>query len=476
MEKFSMFVNQMDAMVWSMVLVVLCLGVGLYLSLRLKFPQIRLVKEMVKLLTSKEESESGITPFQAFATTVGARVGMGNIAGVASAIFYGGPGSVFWMWMIAVIGAASAFVESALAQAYKVKSPDGEFTGGPAYYIEKGLKCKPYAVVFAVVAFLGPGFLMPGVQINSLVTVFEEAFSVNKILVGAICCIVLGIVVYGSIKRIAHIAEMLAPAMCAVYILAALIIVGLNITKLPGIFLMIIQSAFGVHAVLGGILGSAVSWGVKRGIYSNEAGMGCGAIVSAAAECSHPVKQGLIQSFSIYVDTLFIGTSTALIVLLTGTFDVIDGAGNFLMSQTGGIEAGIKWTQHALMSTFGSWSGKALAIIIVLFVFTSMTGYCYQAESNIRYLTGNSKKAIAIARAVFLVASFLGAIVNADAVWAMGDIGYGLMAWANIIAIALLAPKAVALLKDYEKQKKEGKDPTFDPAEFGIEEETGAWK
>lgn len=476
MEKFSMFVNQMDAIVWSMVLVVLCLGVGLYLSLRLKFPQIRLVKEMVKLLTSKEESESGITPFQAFATTVGARVGMGNIAGVASAIFYGGPGSVFWMWMIAVIGAASAFVESALAQAYKVKSPDGEFTGGPAYYIEKGLKCKPYAVVFAVVAFLGPGFLMPGVQINSLVTVFEEAFSVNKILVGAICCIVLGIVVYGSIKRIAHIAEMLAPAMCAVYILAALIIVGLNITKLPGIFLMIIQSAFGVHAVLGGILGSAVSWGVKRGIYSNEAGMGCGAIVSAAAECSHPVKQGLIQSFSIYVDTLFIGTSTALIVLLTGTFDVIDGAGNFLMSQTGGIETGIKWTQHALMSTFGSWSGKALAIIIVLFVFTSMTGYCYQAESNIRYLTGNSKKAIAIARAVFLVASFLGAIVNADAVWAMGDIGYGLMAWANIIAIALLAPKAVALLKDYEKQKKEGKDPAFDPKEFGIENETGAWK
>lgn len=476
MEKFSMFVNQMDAMVWSMVLVVLCLGVGLYLSLRLKFPQIRLVKEMVKLLTSKEESESGITPFQAFATTVGARVGMGNIAGVASAIFYGGPGSVFWMWMIAVIGAASAFVESALAQAYKVKSPDGEFTGGPAYYIEKGLKCKPYAVVFAVVAFLGPGFLMPGVQINSLVTVFEEAFSINKILVGAVCCIVLGIVVYGSIKRIAHIAEMLAPAMCAIYILAALIIVGLNITKLPGILLMIVQSAFGVHAVLGGILGSAVSWGVKRGIYSNEAGMGCGAIVSAAAECSHPVKQGLIQSFSIYVDTLFIGTSTALIVLLTGTFDVTDGAGNLLMSQTGGIEAGIKWTQYALMSTFGTWSGKVLAIIIVLFVFTSMTGYCYQAESNIRYLIGNSKKAIAIARAVFLVASFLGAIVNADAVWAMGDIGYGLMAWANIIAIALLAPKAVALLKDYEKQKKEGKDPAFDPKEFGIEDETGAWK
>ena len=251
MEKFSVFVNNVDSLVWSMVLVVLCLGVGLYLSIRLKFPQIRLMKEMIHLLMDKEESESGITPFQAFATTVGARVGMGNIAGVASAIFYGGPGSVFWMWMIAAIGAASAFVESALGQAYKVKNPDGEFSGGPAYYIEKGLKCKPYAILFAIVAFLGPGFLMPGVQINSLVTVFEEAFSVNKILVGAICCVILGIVVYGSIKRIAQIAELLAPAMCAVYILAAVVILGLNITKLPGILKMIIQSAFGVHAVLG---------------------------------------------------------------------------------------------------------------------------------------------------------------------------------------------------------------------------------
>ena len=176
------------------------------------------------------------------------------------------------------------------------------------------------------------------------------------------------------------------------------------------------------------------------------------------------------------MDTLFIGTATALIVLLTGTFDVCDGAGNLLLSQTGGIEAGIKWTQHALMNTYGTWSGKVLAIIIVLFVFTSMTGYCYQAEANIRYLTGNSKLAVNICRAVFLAASFFGALVNADAIWSMGDIGYGLMAWANIIAIALLAPKASAILKDYEQQKKEGKNPVFDPAKFGIEDETGAWK
>ncbi|KIR02304.1 Sodium:alanine symporter [Lachnospiraceae bacterium TWA4] len=477
MQQFSDFVSNVDSIVWSMFLVVLCLGVGLYLSIRMKFPQIRLIKEMVRLLLSKEESEHGITPFQAFATTVGARVGMGNIAGVASAIFFGGPGSIFWMWIITLIGAASAYAESALAQAYKIKTSTGEFMGGPAYYIEKGLKSKPYAMIFAVVAFLGPGFLMPGVQINSLVTVFEEAFSVNKIVVGLICCIALAIVVYGSIKRIARLAELLAPFMCLIYIVLALIILGMNITKLPGILVMVVQSAFGIHALFGGIVGSAVSWGVKRGIYSNEAGMGCGAIVSAAAECSHPAKQGLIQSFSIYVDTLFIGTATALMVLLTGTFDVVGpDEKTLLLSQTGGIENGIKWTQHALTNTYGSWAGKLLAVIIVLFVFTSMTGYCYQAEANIRYLTKNSKAAVQIGRAVFILASFAGAVINADAMWSMGDIGYGLMAWANIIAIALLAPKAGALLKDYEEQKKAGKDPTFDPAKFGIEDETGAWK
>lgn len=468
--------TNLDGLVWSMLLVVLCLGVGLYMSLRMRFPQLRLLKEMVRLLTSKEEcADDGITPFQSFATTVGARVGMGNIAGVASAIFYGGPGSVFWMWIIALIGAASAFAESTLAQAYKVRNSDGTYQGGPAYYIEKGLKCKPYAILFAVVAFLGPGLLMPGVQINSLVTVFEEAFSVNKVVVGVICCVILGIVVYGSIQRIAKIAELLAPVMCAAYILFALYILVTNITSLPGVLLTIVQSAFGVHAVFGGILGSAVSWGVKRGIYSNEAGMGCGAIVSAAAECSHPAKQGLIQAFSIYVDTLFVGSATAFIVLLTNTYDVSDGAGGYLLSQTGGLEEGIKWTQYALMNSMGTWTGKVLAIIIVLFVFTSMTGYCYQAESNVRYLTGDSKAAIAIARGIFLLASFMGAVVNADAMWAMGDIGYGLMAWANIIAITLLAPKAAALLKDYEAQKKAGKNPVFHPEEMGIADETGAW-
>ncbi len=473
MEIFTSIVNNLDAWIWSMVLVFLCLGCGLYLSIRMGFPQIRLIGDMVKLLVKGEKSEDGISAFQSFATTVGARVGMGNIAGVATALFAGGPGAIFWMWIIALIGAASAFTEATLAQAYKEKNKNGVFVGGPAYYLEKGLKCKPYAILFAIVAFLGPGLLLPGVQINSLVLVFEEAFGVNKILVGLICCVLLAIVVFGSIKRIARLAELLAPVMCLIYIVLAVIILVTNASKIPGILVMIVQSAFGVHQIFGAIIGAAISWGVKRGIYSNEAGMGCGAIVSAAAECSHPAKQGLIQSFSIYVDTLFVGTATALIIMLTGTFDVAGPDGALLLDQTssivqGGIENGIKWTQYALMGTFGTWCGKLLAIIIVLFVFTSLTGYCYQAESNIGYLTKDNERMIWACRIVFVIASFFGACVNADVIWNMGDIGYGLMAWCNIIAIIIMARPAVNLLKDYERQKKEGKDPVYVPGTVDL--------
>ncbi len=476
MEAFSQFVNQVDSIIWSMALVGLCLGAGLYLSLRLGFPQVRLIVDMIKLLFGDKKSEHGISSFQSFATTVGARVGMGNIAGVATAIFIGGPGSIFWMWMITFIGAASAFTESVLGQAYKIRNSSGVFMGGPAYYIEHGLKCKPYAKLFAVIAALGPGFLLPGVQINSLALVFEEAFAVDRVVVGLVCCAFLAFIIFGSIRRISRLAEILTPFMCLFYMGFACIIMVLEFDKIPTMFYMIVSSAIGWDPLFAGIIGSAVSWGVKRGIYSNEAGMGCGAIVSSAAETSHPAKQGLIQACSIYVDTLVIGTATALIILLTGTYNVSDGNGGLLVNSIGDIEAGIKWAQYALMNTFGTWTGKALAIIIVMFVFTSLTGYCYQAETNIRYLFKRNKTALTAIRVVFVLASFFGCLVNADAIWAVGDIGYGLMGWANIIAIVLLAPKAVAILRDYEKQKKQGKDPVFNPAEFDIEDYTGAWK
>lgn len=475
MQNFTLMVNNLDSLVWSMVLVGLCLGVGLYLTVRLRFVQFRLLKDMVQQLLSDKGSADGISSFQAFATTVGARVGMGNIAGIASAIYYGGPGAIFWMWVITCIGAASAFTESALGQAFKERTAVGTFIGGPSYYLEKCLGSKRYAIVFAVVAALGPGLLMPGVQVNSLVTVFEEAFGVSRLACGLVTCGLLTFVVCGSIMRIARLAEFLAPFMCLIYIGLALGIIGMHFSELPGVLMLIVNSAMGLDPLLGGILGAAISWGVKRGIYSNEAGMGCGAIVSAAAVCSHPAKQGLIQAFSIYVDSLFVGTATALIILLTGSYNVTDGS-MLLIDHVGALESGIKWTQFALVNTYGSWCGKLLAIIIVLFVFTSMTGYCYQAEANVHYLFKNNRLAIHICRAVFVLASFMGCLVEAEAMWAMGDIGYGLLAWANIIAIALLAPTACKLLRDYEEQKAAGLPPVFDPAKCGIEDPTGAWK
>lgn len=476
MAVFTNLMNTVDNIVWCMALVVLCLGAGLYFSLRMKFPQVRLFKEMAKLLVTGEKSESGITPFQAFAATVGSRVGMGNIAGVATAIYFGGPGAIFWMWCIAFIGASSAFIESSLAQAYKVKGKDGEYMGGPAYFIERALHCKPYAILFALVTILGPGMLMPGQHINSIASTFNEAFGINVVIVGAIFVIVLGLVVCGGIKRIGRVAEFMAPFMCVIYVILAIGVIGLNITRVPEVFGLIFSSAFGVNAVFGGIIGSAISWGVKRGIYSNEAGQGSGAIVSAAAECSHPAKQGLVQAFSVYIDTLIVCTASALIILLTGTYNVVGPDGTTMLAENEpGLLYGIRWAQTALMKSYGGWAGKLLAIVIIMFVFTSLMGYYYQAESNIRYLSKENKIALWAVRFIFLISAFSGCVLNGEIIWTMGDIGCGSMAWLNIIAILLLSNKGIALLKDYEEQKKQGRDPAFNPEKFGIDDETHVW-
>lgn len=478
MELFTNAMNNLNSIVWSMALVALCLGAGIWFSTRMKFPQIRLFKDMVKLLVGGKKTEDGITPFQAFASTVGSRVGMGNIAGVATAIFFGGPGAIFWMWVIAFIGAGSAFVESALAQAYKIKDKDGQYLGGPAYTIERGLKCKPYAIAFAIATVLGPGILMPGLHVNSIASTYEEAFGANMIVVAVIFCIVFALVICGGIKRIASVAELMAPVMCVVYVIMGFAVIFINIDRVPATFALIVSSAFGVNQVFGGVLGSAIAWGVKRGIYSNEAGQGSGAIVSSAAECSHPAKQGLVQAFSVYIDTLIVCTTSALIILLTDTFNTV-GPNQKTMIHEGisGVEYGIRWAQNALNRAYtGTWGGKLLAIVIIMFVFTSLMGYYYQAEANIRYLFKGKKTAVWAMRIIFLASAFSGVLVNGQIIWTMGDIGAGMMAWLNIISILLLSNKGFALLKDYEKQKKEGKDPVFHPEEFGIDDETKVWE
>lgn len=464
------FVNWLNNIVWSPALVYLCLGVGLYFSVRTRFLQVRYVGEMVKLTFQGEKSEAGVSSFQALALSLSGRVGTGNIAGVATAIAFGGPGAVFWMWLVAFLGAGSAYVESTLAQIYKTKYK-GQFRGGPAYYIEKGLGIKWYAIIFVMATILATGMLLPGVQANSIAVSLETAFGINTSVSGAILVVVLGLIIFGGVKRIVNVAQVVVPFMAIGYILVACLIVGMNIDKLPGAFMLIIKSAFALESAFGGIIGLAISWGVKRGIYSNEAGQGTGPHAAAAAEVSHPVKQGLVQAFSVYIDTLFVCSATAFMMIITGMYNVFNVSGKgFLVNNLNGAEPGPGYTQAAVESVFPGFGSGFVAISLFFFAFTTIMAYYYIAETNIAYLNREKDRPwmILILKFIFLAVVFYGCVKTAATAWALGDIGVGIMAWVNIIAIILLQKPALLALKDYEKQKKEGRDPVFDPQELGI--------
>src|SRR5690554_5140672 len=322
-QPLDQFLDTLNGLIWSKALIALCLGAGLYFSIRTRFMQLRSVPEMVRLLLSGKSSEAGVSSFQALAMSLSGRVGIGNIAGVATAIAFGGPGAVFWMWVMAFLGASTAFVESTLAQIYKEVDDQGRYRGGPAYYIEKAMGQKWYAWLFAVVTIVAAGFLLPGVQANQIASAAFNAWEMPPTAMAAILVIGLGFIIFGGVKRIAHFAQLVVPFMALAYILMALVIMFLNMAQIPAMFLLIMESAFGVHAGFGAMLGLAVEWGVKRGIYSNEAGQGTGPHHAAAAEVSHPVKQGYVQTFSVYVDTLLVCSATAFMILSTGMYNVV---------------------------------------------------------------------------------------------------------------------------------------------------------
>ncbi|MBO9128846.1 alanine/glycine:cation symporter family protein [Bacillus sp. 165] len=467
----NQIVGFLNDIIWSQALIYLCLGAGLYFSFRTRFLQVRHIKEMIKMLRDNKGSEVGVSSFQALALSLSGRVGTGNIAGVATAIAFGGPGAVFWMWTIAFLGAGSAYVESTLAQIYKVKQ-DGEFRGGPAYYIEKGLKMKWYGVLFAIATVIGMGMLMPGVQANSISAGLQNAFGISPIISGLILVIILGLIIFGGIKRIVKVAEVVVPFMAIGYILVACAIIILNITELPNVLALIFKSAFALNAAFGGIIGMAVTWGVKRGIYSNEAGQGTGPHAAAAAEVTHPVKQGLVQAFSVYIDTLFICSATAFMILITGMYNVKAPSGRYIINNLGDLEPGPIYTQKAVESVFPSFGSAFVAIALLFFAFTTIMAYYYIAETNIAYLNRKVNRPwLAHSLKVFLLGSvFYCSIKTAALAWGLGDVGVGVMAWLNVIAILLLQKPAIIALKDYEKQKAEGKDPIFDPQKLGIQD------
>ncbi len=366
-------INTLNNIIWSTPLVVLCLVSGLYFSFRTKFSQVRNIKEMVMLLfKDKNQSSEGISSFQALCTALAGRIGTGNIAGVATAIAMGGPGALFWMWVIAFFGAGSALAESTLGQIYK-EEDNGEFRGGPAYYIEKGLGktkfSKAYGILFAVVTLIATGVLLPGVQSNSIASGINNAFNIDVSIVGIFVVILLAFIIFGGIKRIASTAEFIVPFMGGLYVLASIIVVIINIEKVPEIFALIFNCAFNNEAIFSGIFGSTIAWGVKRGIYSNEAGQGTGPQAASAAKVSHPAKQGLVQSFSVYIDTLFVCTATGLMILMTNSYNVIDTSGNYIVENLPGVEYGPAFTQMALDKLLPGSNFGSMFIAVSLFFF-----------------------------------------------------------------------------------------------------------
>ncbi|MFD1167243.1 alanine/glycine:cation symporter family protein [Sphingobacterium daejeonense] len=468
-------ISSISNLVWSEVFIYLCLCTGLYFSFRTGFLQIAYLKDMLRLLFAKKKSDEGISSFQAFALAISGRVGTGNIIGVATAIFYGGPGAIFWMWIIAFLGSASAFVEATLGQLYKQKEGN-EFRGGPAFYIEKGLGVKWYAAIFAILTIISAGLLLPGVQSNAIASSAFNAYAIPTNYTGIGIVVLLILIIFGGVKRLGTVAEFVVPFMAGGYIIMTLVIIAMNYHQIPEVFSLIFSSAFSLDATFGGIIGMAIAWGVKRGIYSNEAGQGTAPHAAAAAEVSHPAQQGLVQAFSVYVDTLFVCTATALMILFTGMYNVteVNEAGQpttLLVENLPGVDYN-GFTQAAVSHHFPGFGNGFVAIALFFFAFTTIMAYFYYADTNIAYLVKNEKtrKIVGwIFKIVFLSTVYFGTVRTADTAWAIGDIGVGLMAWTNIIAILLLSKTAMKVWKDYKTKRKQGMEVLdFDPKAIGI--------
>ena len=453
---------------YTYLLLFLLVGTGIYFTIRTRFVQLRLLKESFHVLKEKAGEENGkkqVSSFQALMISTASRVGTGNIAGIATAIAAGGAGAVFWMWLMAVIGGASAFIESTLAQVYKVKDKE-EFRGGPSYYMEKALGKRWLGILFSVLLIICFAYGFNGLQsfnMSSSLEYYIPGYSdtVYPMLVGLILAVGTAFVIFGGVHRIGFITSVLVPIMAGAYLLIGLYTVITNITELPKVFSMIFSQAFDFKAFAGGMAGSAVVIGIKRGLFSNEAGMGSAPNASASASVSHPAKQGMVQVLSVFIDTLLICSATAMMLLLSG------------VQGESGVLDGIPFVQKAISANVGNWGIHFISLSIFAFAFSSLIGNYYYAESNILFIK-NNKKLLFIFRITCLLAVFFGAQADFSMMWNIADITMGCMATVNILVILVLGNTAMKVLKDYEKQKKEGKNPVFKAKDVGIEN-TECW-
>lgn len=461
--------ESVNAVIWTYVLVVLLIGLGLWFTVRSGFVQLRMLPEMFRVLGDgavRRSNDKGISSFQAFCVSTASRVGVGNIAGVAIAIALGGPGSVFWMWVIAFIGSATGFVESTLAQIYKIPKEDGGFYGGPAFYIRNALRRNGLARLFAILITITFALSYNSVQANTIASAIHSSFGVPLWIVALALSALTGVVVFGGLHRIAKVAEMIVPPMAGVYILIALAVTLINIRAVPDMFATIFREAFRPSSAVAGGLGAVVINGIKRGLFSNEAGEGSVPNAAASAVCSHPVKQGLVQALGVFVDTWFVCSATAFMILLSGVW------------RTAGGKTGVVLAQEALVSQFGSWAGYALTLIVLFFAFSSIIGNYFYGEVNIGFFQGTRKHHFTALRALVVGMVFFGCMADLKIVWDLADLCMGLLSLTNLYAIAHLCPQAFAALSDYASQRRAGrKDPTFSPRRvLGSVRGVHAWK
>lgn len=468
METLNSIVGQINNILWSYVLIALLILSGLFYTIRTGFAQGRLLGDMVALITGKlsslrdgEKKVAGqVTGFQAFCIAVASHVGTGNLAGVAIAVAVGGPGALFWMWVIALLGGATSLIENTLAQTYKVKEGNG-FRGGPSYYMEKALGQKTLGYIFSVIVIVTFAFVFNTVQANTIAQAFETSFNMSSAVAGVILAALTALIIFGGLNRIANVVSFMVPIMAIGYVVVALYVLVVNAVHIPRLFMDIIEAAFGLKQVVGGTIGVAMLQGIKRGLYSNEAGMGSAPNAAATSNVSHPVKQGLLQAFGVFVDTILICSATGFIVLLYPEYNTIG-------------EKGIKLTQLALSHSVGAWGAGFITLCIFLFAFSSLVGNYYYGEANLEFLT-KSKTSMLVFRVLTVACVYLGSVASLGLVWDIADVSMGIMALMNIVVIAILSPKAVAIINDYIKQRKEGKNPVFRAKDIPGLKNTECW-
>ncbi len=466
MELFSQIINETNDILWTYILIVMLLGCAIWFSIRTRFVQFRMLGEMIRLLGDSTAKINGhekhISSFQAFTISLASRVGTGNLAGVATAITVGGPGAIFWMWIIALLGSSSAFVESSLAQLFKIRGKHS-YIGGPAYYMERGLKKRWMGILFAVLITITFGFAFNSVQSNTMSAALESAFAVKPWLSGTIISVLTLIIIFGGVQRIATISSIIVPIMAVGYILLALFVVLSNIDRIPTVIGQIIGNAFGWHQAVGGGIGAALMQGIKRGLFSNEAGMGSAPNAAATAHVTHPAKQGFIQALGVFTDTLLICSCTAFIILFSE-----EHIGN-------GLD-GIQLTQAALTNEVGSIGGIYVAIATLFFAYSSILANYYYGEANIRFFTSR-RWPVLLYRILVGGMVMFGSLASLNLVWSLADVTMALMSICNLIAIFLLGKYAFRLLDDYLEQKRKGiKSPVFHKERMkDIEQDLECW-